>query len=213
MLNLEKNGTATKKKSVHASERDAAKVCQAREDYQAALRACDINRLKFMDETGSNIAMTRRYGRAPKGVRVRDRVPKNFGRNVTILGTLSIRGLEAVMTVEGATDAAVFRAYVQQVLVPTLHPGEIVIMDNLGAHKVAGIRKAIEATGASLVYLPPYSPDYSPIELCWSKLKTRLRAAKTRSREILDQAMTTAIATITPEDARHWFAHCGYALH
>jgi transposase len=166
-----------------------------------------------MDETGSNIAMTRRYGRAPKGVRVRDRVPKNFGRNVTILGTLSAQGLEAVMTVDGATDAAVFRAYVQQVLVPTLHPGEIVIMDNLGAHKVTGIREAIEATGARLVYLPPYSPDYSPIELCWSKLKAALRAAKARTREVLDQAVTTAIATVTPEDSRHWFAHCGYTLH
>lgn len=166
-----------------------------------------------MDETGSNIAMTRRYGRAPKGVRVHDRVPKNFGRNVTILGTLSAQGLEAVMTVDGATDAAVFRAYVQQVLAPTLHPGEIILMDNLSAHKVKGIREAIEATGAHLVYLPPYSPDYSPIELCWSKLKTVLRAAKARSRDVLDQAVTTAIATITSEDARHWFAHCGYALH
>lgn len=166
-----------------------------------------------MDETGSNIAMTRRYGRAPKGVRVHDRVPKNFGRNVTILGTLSAQGLEAVMTVDGATDAAVFRAYVQQVLAPTLHPGEIILMDNLSAHKVKGIREAIEATGAHLVYLPPYSPDYSPIELCWSKLKTVLRAAKARSRDVLDQAVTTAIATITSEDAHHWFAHCGYALH
>jgi transposase len=166
-----------------------------------------------MDETGVNIAMTRRYGRAPKGVRVRDRVPKNFGLNITILGTLSCRGLEAVMTVEGATDAAVFRAYVHQVLAPTLQPGEILIMDNLSAHKVAGIREAIEATGATLLYLPSYSPDYSPIELCWSKLKTRLRTVKARTREVLDGAMPEAIDTITPSDARGWFKHCGYPLH
>ena len=110
--------------------------------------------------------MTRRYGRAQFGRRVADSVPKNFGLNVTILGALSCTGLDAVMTVEGATDTAVFRAYVEQVLVPTLAADDIVVMDNLSVHKVSGIREAIEATGAELLYLPPYSPDYSPIESC-----------------------------------------------
>lgn len=142
-----------------------------------------------------------------------DAVPKNRGSNVTILGALPCQGLDAVMTIDGPTDTAVFRAYVAQVLVPTLVPGDVVVMDNWGAHKVKGIREAIEAAGAALLYLPPYSPDWSPIEPCWAKLKTCLRAAKARTREALDDALTCAIDRITAADARCWFAHCGYALH
>ena len=157
--------------------------------------------------------MTRRYGRARRGQRVHDAVPKNWGRNVTILGSLSCHGLEAVMTVEGATDGAVFMAYVSRVLAPTLRPGDVVVMDNLGAHKVDGIRSAIEASGATLMYLPPYSPDYSPIEPCWSKLKTCLRAIKARTRDALDEALARVIDTVTASDAKGWFNHCGYAFH
>ena len=156
--------------------------------------------------------MTRRFGRARRGQRVHDAVPKNWGRNVTVLGSLSSQGLEAVMTVEGATDAAVFRTYVDQILVPTLKPGDVVVMDNLAAHKVEGIGRAIEAAGASLMYLPPYSPDYSPIEPCWSKLKTALRAIKARTREALDSALAHVIDTVTASDAKGWFTHCGYAF-
>jgi transposase len=157
--------------------------------------------------------MSRRYGRALYGRRVADSVPKNFGHNVTILGALSCTGLDAVMSVDGATDTAVFRAYVEQVLVPTLAPGDIVVMDNLSTHKVSGIREAIEAAGATLLYLPPYSPDYSPIESCWSKLKASLRKTKARTRETLDEALTRAIGHITASDAEGWFQLCGYALH
>lgn len=157
--------------------------------------------------------MTRCYGRARRGQRVHDAAPKNWGRNVTVLGSLSCHGLEAVMTVEGATDAAVFRAYVSQVLAPTLKPGDVVVMDNLGSHKVDGIRSAIEASGATLMYLPPYSPDYSPIEPCWSKLKTCLRAIKARTRDALDEALAQVIDTVTASDAKGWFTHCGYAFH
>jgi transposase len=156
--------------------------------------------------------MTRRYGRAPKGERVIGAVPQNYGANVTMLAALGSQGVEAVMTIEGATDAEVFRSYVEQVLRPTLHQGDIVIMDNLRAHKAAGIREAIEQTGARLQYLPPYSPDLAPIERCWSKLKTALRRAKARTREALEHAITQALATITASDARSWFHHCGYAL-
>ena len=157
--------------------------------------------------------MSRRYGRARRGTRVHDAVPKNFGRNVTLLGALSCTGLDAVMTVDGATDTAVFRAYVDQVLVPTLVADDIVVMDNLSVHKVSGIRESIEAAGARLVYLPPYSPDYSPIESCWSKLKTSLRKAKARTREALDEALKQAMDYITDSDAKAWFKLCGYALH
>jgi transposase len=107
----------------------------------------------------------------------------------------------------------VFRAYVNQVLAPTLQPGDVVVMDNLGAHKVDGIRSAIEARGATLMYLPPYSPDYSPIEPCWSKLKTCLRAIKARTRDALDEALAQVIDTVTASDAKGWFTHCGYAFH
>jgi transposase len=154
--------------------------------------------------------MTRRYGRAPKGERVIGAVPQNYGANVTMLAALGSRGVEAVMTIEGATDAEVFRVYVQQVLRPTRRPGDIVIMDNLRAHKAAGIRQAIEQTGARRQYLPPYSPDLSPIERCWSTLKTALRTAKARTREALEHAIAQALATVSASDARSWFHHCGY---
>lgn len=157
--------------------------------------------------------MTRRYGRAERGCRAHDAVPRNHGRNITVLGALSCYGLDAVMTVEGAADAAVFRAYVQQVLVPTLKPGDIVVMDNLSVHKVAGIKQAIQAAGASLIYLPPYSPDLSPIEPCWSKIKEKLRGVKARTREALDAALAKIIGRISNSDARGCFAHCGYPVH
>ena len=156
--------------------------------------------------------MIRRYGRAPKGERVIGAVPQNYGANVTMLAALGSQGVEAVMTIDGATDAEVFRVYVEQVLRPTLRPGGLVIMDNLRAHKAAGIREAIEQAGAQLWYLPPYSPDVSPIEPCWSKLKTALRTAEARTREALEHAIAQALATITASDARSWFHHCGYAL-
>jgi transposase len=168
--------------------------------------------LQCIDESGVTLAMTRRYGRAPRGERIRDAVPQNYGPNVTMLGALSIQGIEAVMTVDGATDADVFLAYVEHVLAPTLSPGDIVVMDNLRAHKVAGVQSMIEGRGAHLLYLPPYSPDLSPIEQAWSKLKTYLRTFKARTREALDAAITHALSLITAEDAQGWFTYCGYAV-
>jgi transposase len=184
-----------------------------RSHYRDLSATLDLRRVKFIDESGINLAMTRLYGRAPRGERVLGSAPQNYGQNVTILGALSCTGLEAVMTVEGATDADVFRAYVGVVVCPTLRAGDIVIADNLSAHKAAGVQEAIAAKGARLLYLPPYSPDLNPIERCWSKIKTCLRAAKARTREALDEAVTRALATVTGADARAWFAHCGYVLH
>jgi transposase len=205
-------GAPAKKKSLHASERDTPRVQQARADYHTVIQSLAVDRVKFIDESGINLAMTRLFGRAPRGARVVDAVPQNYGPNVTIIGALSCRGLEAVMTVEGATDGDVFRAYVEQVLGPTLVSGDVVLMDNLRAHKVTGIREAIERCGAHVQYLPPYSPDLSPIEPCWSKVKTALRKAKARTREALDSAVAHVLTTITATDARHWFAHCGYPV-
>jgi transposase len=172
-----------------------------------------VRRLKFVDESGVNLAMTRLYGRAPKGERVVGSVPQNYGPNVTVLAALGPQGLQAMMTVEGATDAEVLRAYVKQVLGPTLAPGDIVVLDNLRAHKAVGIQQMLARRRVRLLYLPPYSPDLSPIEPCWSKVKTGLRAANARTREALDTALSQALATVTAIDAYHWFRHCGYVLH
>jgi transposase len=176
------------------------------------VRPLEWARLKFIDEAGVNLALTRLYGRAPRGERVVGSVPLNSGKNVTMIGALSCQGLMAMMTVAGATEGEVFRAYVHQVLCPTLYPGDIVVMDNLRAHKVSGIREAREQCAATLLYLPPYSPDLSPIELCWSKLKTALRTVGARTRRRLERAILQASATICEADAMAWFAHCGYQL-
>jgi transposase len=168
--------------------------------------------LTFIDASGVNLAMTRRYGRAPRGERVMEAVPQHYGPTVTMLAALGSHGVEAVMTSDGATDAEVFRLYVDQGLRPTLRPGDIVILDNLRAHKAAGLREAIVGAGARLLDVPPYSPDLAPIERCWSKLQSILRTAKARTREALDGAIAQALATITASDARGWFQHCGSAL-
>ncbi len=156
--------------------------------------------------------MTRLWGRAPGGVPIAEATPQGHWKVMTTLGTLSLRGIEAAMTIESATDGEVFTAYVEQVLCPKLQVGDVVIMDNLSAHKVSGIRQLIEACGAEILYLPPYSPDLNPIEKAWFKLKQFLRAAKARTAEALDQAITEALKTISAENAVAWFRHCGYAL-
>ena len=132
---------------------------------------------------------------------------------MTLLGAMSVDGLVATMTVEAPTDSEVFLAYLEQVLCPRLKPGDVVVMDNLSSHKVAGVRELIEAAGADLLYLPPYSPDFNPIEQCWSKLKQALRSAKARSVHALQQAVAEAIPTISPNNAQAWFRHCGYYIH
>lgn len=169
--------------------------------------------MKFLDEAGSNLAMTRAYGRGAKGERVIETVPQNYGENITMLATLAATGIEAPMTINGAVDGIVFKVYVAEVLCPTLEAGDIVVMDNLPAHKVAGIRELIEACGAKLIYLPPYSPDLNPIEKCWSKIKTYLRKAKARTRDELEKALREALLLVTEKDAHGWFRSCGYAIH
>lgn len=156
--------------------------------------------------------MTRLYGRAPSGQRVVDAIPRNHGANVTLLGVLGLEGVVGAMSVDGPTDSAVFEAFIEQVVVPGLTPGDVLVMDNLSVHKIQGIRERVEAAGATVLFLPPYSPDLSPIEPCWSKLKNDLRSAAARTREALDRAITEAFGAITPRDARGWFRHCGYSV-
>lgn len=172
-----------------------------------------VERLKFLDESGSNLALTRLFGRAAPGTRVAEGVPQNYGENITMLGAIGVGGISAPMTVNGAVDGEVFLAYVRQMLVPTLSKGDIVVMDNLGAHRVAGVAEAIAAAGARVEYLPPYSPDFNPIEKCWSKVKTALRRAKARTRADLEAALKDALLQITQADVCAWFAHCGYPVH
>lgn len=166
----------------------------------------------FLDESGVTTEMTRRYGRGLRGERVVEGAPAGHWRTLTLLGALTSQGMLATMTIESPTDGDVFLGYLEQVLCPRLQPGQVVILDNLAAHKVAGVRALIEARGVQLLYLPPYSPDFNPIEQAWSKIKQLLRAAKARLVEALEQAAAEAIAAITAENALAWFTHCGYGL-
>ena len=157
--------------------------------------------------------MTRVWGRAPRGQRIAEATPQGHWKVLTTLGAMSLRGIEAVMTIESATDGDVFLAYLEQVLCPKLKAGEVVVvMDNLSAHKVKGVRELIAASGAELLYLPPYSPDFNPIEKAWSKLKQLLRDAKARTAEALQQAIAEALKAITADNAAAWFRHCGYRV-
>ena len=140
-------------------------------------------------------------------------VPLRNGPNVTVVAALPPHGVEAVMELDGAVDTASFVAYIDQVLGPTLAPGDVVVLDNLRVHKAPGVAEALDAFGARLLFLPPYSPDFTPVELAFSKLKTCLRTAQARTREALTEALKTAIEWITTADAEHWFAHCGYHVH
>jgi transposase len=166
----------------------------------------------IVDECGSNINLTPRYARAPRGERAYGRVPRNTDKNTTLIAAMSTAGMGPAMLVEGATDTPAFEAYVEHVLVPTLVPGQIVVMDNLAAHRSPRVREFIEAAECELWYLPGYSPDLSPIEEAFSKLKTLLRRAQARTRAALEQAIAAALDQITPEDARGFFIHCGYKV-
>ena len=167
-----------------------------------------------MDESGFNLAMTPQYAYAPKGERAHGRVPKNRGENTSLIAALSLHeGITAVMTVEGAVDGLAFDAYVREVLCPSLRPGQIIILDRLSVHKRKKVRDAVEAKGCSLLFLPGYSPDLNPIELAFSKLKTRVRQTEARTREALDEAIAVALKTITLQDALAWFRHAGYNHH
>jgi len=202
-----------KKKSLTATEQGEPRIQKLRRGFIAYVKTLDPRRLVFLDEAGSHIAMTRDYGRAPRGERVHGCVPRNRGEVTTMIGALDVRGMRAMMTVEGGTDADVFEAFVEQVLVGKLHPGDIVVLDNVGAHKPDRIRHLVEAAGARLLFLPPYSPDLNPIELGWSKLKGVLKDFGARTRDALDVAIRRGMDLIGADDARACFTHCGYQAH
>ena len=197
--------SAPEKKSLHAQERDTEANRQRRAEFIEKIRATPPEHLIYLDESGVSTQMTRLYARCAGGQRIHESTPDGRWKILTILGAISTRGMIATMTIEAATDREIFLAYLDHVLCPQLRPGDVVVMDNLSSHKVAGVRERIEAVGAHVLYLPPYSPDLNPIEKAWSKLKQLLRSVKARTKEALDNAITELLPQISPDNAQAWF--------
>ncbi len=166
----------------------------------------------FVDECGTHTSMTRLRARAPRGERAYGRVPRNRGKNTTLIASMGPEGMGPSLAVVGSTTKVVFEAYVEEVLAPSLRPGQVVMMDNLGAHRGERVRELVEARGCELLFLPPYSPDFSPIEEAFSKIKALLRKAEARTRGDLVGAIGRALSAVTPEDSKGFFGHCGYPL-
>ena len=197
----------SKKRSVGASERDEFLRAAWR---SLVAREIDAERLVFVDEMGANISLAPVYAWSRRGERAFASVPRNWGKNVTLLASTSLEGMGPCLAVEGSTTREVFLAYLEHVLVPSLRPGQIVVMDNLSSHKGERVRELIAGKGCELIYLPPYSPDFNPIEEAFAKLKALLRKAGARSREMLIEAMGRTLEMLTARDARSFFEHRGY---
>ena len=198
-----------KKRSVGAAERD--------EWLRAAWKVMvagtlDARSLVFVDEMGTNTSLSPLYAWAPRGERASCSVPRNRGPNTTLLSSMSMEGMGTSLAVEGATNREVFETYVEQILAPTLRRGQVVVMDNLTAHKGERVKELIEERGCELIYLPPYSPDFNPIEEAFSKIKALVRKAEARTREALVEAIGRGISMVTAEDAQGFFDHCGYTI-
>src|SRR3954468_14837092 len=198
------------KKSLHAAEQARANVAKARSEWREQQLKLTPSKLVLIDESSMKTNMTRRYGRSKCGQRLVAAVPHGHWRTTTFVGALRCDGLTARLVIDGAINGELFLAYVEQVLVPTLTPGDIVIMDNLRVHKMAAVREAIEAVGAKLLFIPPYSPDLNPIELAFSKLKALLRAKAIRTAEALWKALGDLCGSFSPRECAAYFRHDGY---
>ena len=197
---------AAQKKSPIATERDEEK----RGLWRWLASRFDAKRLVFVDESGFSISMTRLRSRAPRGKRAYGRVPRNRGKNQTLIASMTLEGgMGACMCIEGGTDAPVLETYVEKALAPSLVAGQVVVLDGLGAHQTARVRELIERRGCDLVFLPSYSPDLNPIEEAFSKIKNIVRKAGERTREALNEAVAEALKAVTLSDVVGWFAHCG----
>ncbi len=198
---------AAQKKSLIAQERDEEQRAAWREEAGGIVPEMFV----WVDECGTHTSMTRTRARAPRGERAYGKLPRNRGKNTTLIASMTLSGMgEAAMAFEGATDKEVFESYVERFLAPTLEPGQVVVMDRLGAHRSGRVRELIEARGCRLWFLPSYSPDLNPIEEAFSKMKALLKKAAARTKEALLEAMTEALKTVTHEDVEGWFAHCAY---
>ena len=178
--------------------------------WRSVLGGLDGERLMFVDEMGTHTSLAPLYGYSPRGQRAFFKIPRNRGTNTTLLSSMSLKGMGPSMVIEGSTTKEVFEAYLENFLAPTLREGQVVVMDNLSAHKGERVRKLIEDRGCELLYLPPYSPDLNPIEEAFSKVKRLLRTIGARTKEALVEAIGKALDGVGPWDARGFFAHCGY---
>lgn len=183
---------------------------EARRVWTAQAKKWDVNQLVFLDECGINTTLHRRYARAPRGERAVGVVPRNWKCNTTVVGALSLRGVQAAMTLAGALDTSAFEVFVENILCPTLLPGQIVILDNLSAHKSQRSKELIENKGCSCVHLPTYSPDLNPIEHLWSQFKSHLRREAARTQDKLDELIWPLLCRATSQHIRNWFQHAGY---
>ena len=200
------------KKTLHAAEQDRPDVAAARADLKAEQPALNAQRLVFIDETAVTTKMVRHYGRSPRGERLVAKVPHGHWKTLTLVAALCIDGVTAPYVIDGAMDGATFVAYVEQVLAPTLAKGDIVFMDNLRTHKVQGVREAVAAVGATVRYLPAYSPDLNPIEQAFAKLKAALRKGAARTVTTLIKLIGTLIKAFAPDECANYFRHAGYGI-
>jgi len=205
---LQKLGLPLKKKSPHAAERDTPEVRRKRREFRREVEPIAPGRLVFVDETGVTTAMTPAYGRAPRGERVEASAPASW-ESVTVIAAMGLDGVRAPLALPGSVNAATFEAYVEQVLVPALRPGDVVVFDNLSSHLGPAVFEAIERAGARVLPLPPYSPDYTPIEEMFSKFKGFLRRVGARAKEHLYDAIAEGLREVTDEDILGWFRHAG----
>lgn len=209
---LRRGGWTRKKKSLHASERDRPEVKKARRKFRRKARRMDAEQLIFLDESGVDTSMTPIHGWAPKGRRVEGSAPKSW-QTTTIIAAIGLDGLKGSLAFPGAMDEPAFQTYVENVLAPHLHPGDVVVMDNLRVHDLQAARDAIERVGAKVISLPPYSPDYNPIEEMWSKVKALVRRSAATTTPDLYQAIAEALEQVTLPDIAGWFRHSGlYAM-
>ena len=201
-------GLDAQKKTLAASERNEA----ARAAWRAAVATRDPQQFIFLDETSTHTSLTRLYGWAPHDQRATGSVPRNHGKNTTLVAALTPEGLHEPWMIEGAMNTETFAWYIREQLAPRLRPGQVVVLDNLSVHRAASIREALAQRHCDLLFLPPYSPDFTPIEQAFSKLKAIVRGIRARTQEALQEAVRLAIEAITPEDATAWYAHAGYPL-
>lgn len=191
---------------MEAAERDE----HQREEFREEVAAIPRRRLVFTDETGFHLAMTRRFGRAPRGERVRQAVPRKRGTNVTLVGALALRGWVAALSFSGSVDGEAFDAFVTELLVPRLRRSDVVLLDNLRVHHASDVEGAVRSARARVLWLPTYSPDFSPLENCWSKVKAVVKGKEPRTAPELDTALTEALSSVTAADVDGWFRYCGY---
>ena len=195
---------------MHADEKETERVQSLRVKFWLEMQAISPENLIFVDEAGVNLSLIRRLARAPKGKRAHSSRPQKRSKNVSVIGAIGLKGVISKYSLVGATDGLTFEAFISQKLVPHLWEGAYVVMDNCSIHKGKEIERLIEMAGAKLIYLPPYSPDFSPIENCWSKIKSILRSIGARSYPDLAEAIETAFNKVSLNDIRNWFTHCCY---